>query len=185
MNIFKEYFVDTISMEEQLTDMSEKVYKLKNLGYEFKNATITMLIMVLLLDFYALLRQHLYMKDKDTLTMDFVIKQVLLEENACGDASYIALIEKDKGKKPVKQSQDPSSDGNVKKKNMKCHYCKKKGHLKSECRRLKANQIAGTVPENKRVEGSKPQTAKVAITSKESVIHLFIAWEAISDLASK
>ena len=27
-------------MEEQLTDMSEKVHKLKNLGYEFKDATI-------------------------------------------------------------------------------------------------------------------------------------------------
>ena len=126
-------------MEEQLTNVSEKVYKLKNLGYEFKDTTITMLIMVSLPDFYTLLRQHLYMKDKDTLTMDFVIKQVLLEENTYGDASHIALMREGKGKKPVKQSQDLFSDGDVKKKNMKCHYCKKKGHLKLECRRLKAN----------------------------------------------
>jgi len=139
VNIFKGCFVDTISMEEQLTNVSKKVYKLKNLGYEFKDTTITMLIMVSLPDFYTLLRQHLYMKDKDTLTMDFVIKQVLLEENTYGDALHIALMREGKGKKPVKQSQDLFSDGDVKKKNMKCHYCKKKGHLKLECRRLKAN----------------------------------------------
>jgi len=58
---------------------------------------------------------------------------------------------------------------------MKCYYCKKKGHVKLECRKLKADQAAGTVSENKRVEGSKTQTAKVATTTEESVIHLFIA----------
>ena len=65
-------------MEEQLTDISEKVHKLKNLGYKFKNATITTLIMVSLLDSYASLRQYLYMKDKDTLTMDFITNSHLL-----------------------------------------------------------------------------------------------------------
>jgi len=56
-------------MEEQLTDMSEKVHKLKNLGYDLKDTTITMLIMVSLPESYASLRQYLYMKDKDTLSM--------------------------------------------------------------------------------------------------------------------
>ena len=62
------------------------------------------------------------------------------------DALYIVLIGDDKGKKP---SQGPSTDSDAKKKNMKCYYCKKKEHVKSECRKLKANQAAGTVPENK------------------------------------
>jgi len=53
---------------------------------------IAMLIMVLLLESYTSLRQHLYIKDKDTLTMDFVIKQILLEENAHRDTSYVVLI---------------------------------------------------------------------------------------------
>jgi len=68
---------------------------------------------------------------------------------------------------------------------MKCHYCKKKGHVKLECRKLKTDQAAGTVPENKRVEGSKTQTTKVTTTTEESIIHLFIVWEATSDLASR
>jgi len=50
---------------------------------------------------------------------------------------------------------------------------------------LKADQAAGTVSENKRVEGSKIQTAKIAVTTEESVIHLFMAREATSDLTSK
>ena len=65
-------------MEKQLTDMSEKVRKLKNLGYKFKDAMIAMLIMVSLPDSYTSLRQHLYMKDKDTLTMDFITNSHLL-----------------------------------------------------------------------------------------------------------
>jgi len=139
-------------MEEQLIDMSKKVHKLKDLGYD---TTITMLIMVLLPESYASLRQHLYMKDKDTLTMDFVIKQILLEENACGDTSHITLIGEGKGKKPVNQSQDPFANSNTKKKNIKFHYYKRKGHFKSECKKLKANQSARTVSENRRVEESK------------------------------
>jgi len=92
VDIFKGCFADTISMEEQLTDMSKKVHKLKDLGYDLKDTMITMLIMVSLPESYAPLRQHLYMKDEDTLTMDFVIKQILLEESAYGDASHVAFV---------------------------------------------------------------------------------------------
>jgi len=113
--------------------------------------------------------------------MEFVTKQILMEENSRGDASHVALMGDGKGKKP---SQGPSTDSDAKK-NMKCHYCKKKGHVKSECRKLKANQAAGTVSENKRIEGSKTQTAKVTTTTEESVIYLFMAQKATSDLASR
>jgi len=122
------------------------------------------------------------MKKKSKLMIEFVTKQILIEENSHGNASHVALIGDSKGKKP---SQGPSTDSDMKKKNMKCHYCKKKGHVKLECRKLRVNQAAGTVSENKRVKGSKTQTTKVAATTEESVIHLFMAWEATSDLASR
>jgi len=70
---------------------------------------------------------------------DFVIKQILLEENAYRDVSHITLMGEGKEKKSVKQSQDSSANSDIKKKNMKCHYCKKKRHLKLECIKLKAN----------------------------------------------
>jgi len=122
------------------------------------------------------------MKKESKLTTEFITKQILIEENSRGDASHVTLMGDDKGKKP---SQGSSTDSDAKKKNMKCHYCKKKRHVKSECRKLKANQVAGTVSENKRVEGSKTQTAKVTATTEESVIHLFMARKVTSDLASR
>ena len=39
-----------------------------------------------------------------------------------------------------------------------------------ECKKLKADQAAGTVSKNRRVEESKTQTAKVATTSEEEDI---------------
>ena len=122
------------------------------------------------------------MKKESKLTMEFVTKQILMEENSHGGALHITLMEDGKGKKP---SQGPSTGSDAKKKNMKCYYCKKKGYVKSECRKLKANQTARTVSENKRVEESKTQTAKVAAITEESVIHLFMAQKATSDLASR
>jgi len=39
------------------------------------------------------------MKKKSKLTMEFVIKQILIEENSRGDTSHVALIGDGKGKK--------------------------------------------------------------------------------------
>ena len=103
VDVFKGYFVDTISIEEQLSDMRKKVHKLKDLGYDLKDTSIAMLMMVSLPESYVSLRQHLYMKDKNTLTMDFIIKQILLEENARRGTPHIALIGDGKGKKPTHQ----------------------------------------------------------------------------------
>ena len=127
----------------------------------------------------------MYIKDKDTLTMDFVIKQIL-QENVHKDVSHVTLMREGKEKKPVKQSQDPSINSNAKKKNIKYYYCKKKEYFKSECKKLKADQAAGTVPKNKRVERSKTQTTKVATISKEeNIVCIFMAWRSTSDLAGK
>lgn len=111
VDIFKGYFVNTISMEKQFNNISEKVHRLKDLGYDLKDAIIAMLIVVSLPESYTSLRQHLYIKDKNTLIIDFVIKQILLEENTCRDISHVALIGNGKRKKSIYQSfQDFSSD---------------------------------------------------------------------------
>jgi len=44
VDVFKGYFVNTISMEEQLSDMCERVHRLKDLGYDLKDPTIAILI---------------------------------------------------------------------------------------------------------------------------------------------
>jgi len=185
VDVFKGYFVDTISMEEQLSDMREKVHRLKDLGYDLKDPTIAMLIMVSLPESYASLKQHLYMQDENTLTMDFVIKQILLEENARGSTPHVALVGDGKGKKPIHQFQGSSNDGDAKKKNMKCHYCKRKGHIKSEYRKLKTDLASGNISDNKKRQGSRDQNAKVTSTTQETLINLFMAHQGKLDLADK
>jgi len=80
------------------------------------------------------------MKDENTLTMDFVIRQILMDEKARETTPHIALIGNQKGKKSAHQSSDWSSDNNAKKKNLTCHYCKKKDHFKVNCWKFKADQ---------------------------------------------
>ena len=90
-----------------------------------------------------------------------------------------------KGKKPIHQFQGSSNDGDAKKKNMKYHYCKRKGHIKSECRKLKADLASGNVSDNKKGQGSRDQNAKVASTTQETLINLFMVHQGKSDLADK
>ena len=73
-DIFRTMFVDTMPMEQQLGDMREKVHRLKDLGHTFKDLLIAMVMIISLLESYASLCQHLFMKDKNTLTMDFIIR---------------------------------------------------------------------------------------------------------------
>jgi len=68
---------------------------------------------------------------------------------------------------------------------MKCHYCKRKEHIKSECRKLKADLTSGNVSDNKKRQESRDQNAKVALTTQETLINLFMACQGKSDLADK
>jgi len=81
-NIFRTTFVDMVPMEQQLGDMREKVHRLKDLGHTFKNSLIAIVMIISLPESYASLCQHLFMKDKNTLTMDFVIRQILMDEKS-------------------------------------------------------------------------------------------------------
>ena len=60
---------------------------------------------------------------------------------------------------------------------MKCNYCKKKGHIKSECRKLKADQAAKEGKSGDRKDsGNGDLSAKVAVAKADKgVIWLFKA----------
>jgi len=135
-DIFRCIFLDTVLIENQLSQIHRKVHKLKVLRHNLKDSLIIAVMVILLSNSYTLLQQYLYMKKESKLITEFVTKQILMKENSHGDTLYIVLIGDSKRKKP---SQGPSTDSDAKKKNMKCHYCKKKGHVKLECRKLKAN----------------------------------------------
>jgi len=128
--------------KNKLSAYGNKLQKLKDLGYEVNNNLVGMAIMSGLLESYLLLKQYLSMQDKSRLTTNFIIKQVLLEEkNHIRPLSQIALFGNTKWKKPGGQTLVSSDDSMAWKKNLKCHYCKKKGHIKSECWKLKATNL--------------------------------------------
>jgi len=80
--------------------MYRKVHRLKVLGHNLKDSLIAAVMVMSLPDSYASLRQHLYMKKESKLTMEFVTKQILMEENSHGNTSHITLMGDGKGKKP-------------------------------------------------------------------------------------
>ena len=84
-----------------------------------------------------------------------------------------------KGKKPANQS----NDNDAKKKNLACHYYKKKGHFKANCWKFKADQGTNDSTDTKKAKELKDETAKLAADNKETVINLFMAWEGALDLA--
>jgi len=181
--VFKDNFVETISMEEQVISLWQKLQKLKDLGYEVNDNLVGMVIMSGLPESYFSLKQHLSMQDESRLTTDFIIKQVLLEEkNHIRPLSQIALVGNTKWKKPGGQTLASSDNSTAWKKNLKCHYCKKKGHIKSECQKLKTDQPNGG-PERSKSTTNTDHTAKIATAAtKESVVNLFMAWIGASDL---
>ena len=134
-DIFRCTFLDTVPMENQLSQICQNIHRLKILGHDLKDSLIAVVMVMLLPDLYTLLRQYLYMKKKSKLITEFVTKQILIEENSHGNASYVTLIGNNKRKKP---SQGPSTNSDVKK-----------------------NQAAGTISENRRIEGSKTWTARL------------------------
>jgi len=91
-DIFRCTFLDTVPMENQLSQMCRKVHRLKVLGHDLKDSLIAAVIVMSLPDSYASLRQYLYIKKESKLTTEFVTKQILMEENSRGDASHVVLM---------------------------------------------------------------------------------------------
>jgi len=171
-NIFRTTFVDTISIECQLGDIRKKVHRLKDLGHTFKDSLITTVMIISLPESYASLWQHLFMRDENTLIMDFVIRQILMDEKSREATPHITLIENHKGKKLAHQSLHQKNDDDAKKKKFKCHYCKRRGHFKSEYRKLKANLALNNKLKSKK--GPKDKNTKLVARTQETVINLFM-----------
>jgi len=152
-DVFRTTLVDTVPMEQQLSDMRNKVHRLRDLGHGLKDSLIAMVMIISLPESYALLRQHLYMKDETTLTTDFIIKQILIDKKSREESSHVVLISHGKGKRPIYQTQGQSSNLEGKKKDLKYFYCKKMGHIKSECRKMKIDlAVNGSSNHKKRPE---------------------------------
>ena len=153
-----------VPMERQLGDIYKKVHRLKGLEHTFKDSLIAMVIIISFPESYVSLCQHLFMKDKNTLTMDFIIRQILMDEKSREAVPHIALKVDQKEKKPAHQS----NDNNAKKKNLVCYYCKKKGHFKVNCWKFEADQGINNSANTKKTKESKDKFAKLAVDNQKT-----------------
>ena len=80
---------------------------------------------------YSTLRTIL-MSMEDKLLPDSIIAQVLIKEKSCKNPTAQTALLAHGGKGKGKDKGDKGKK--------KCTYCKKKGHMKDECRHLKASE---------------------------------------------
>ena len=164
-------------MEPQLNDVQHKAHILKTLGEPISDAVIAHAMLLALPNSYSTLRTILNSSPTtsgSSLSTETVINHVLTEEkNAKIGSSQVAFVAHTRSKGKPQLSK--ASDGD--KRNIKCNYCKKKGHIKPECRKLKVDQAAKEgKPVQKKDSGNKDLVAKVAVAKhNEEPIQLFKA----------
>lgn len=127
--LFRGTLSDETAMEPQLNTMQQKAHIIRSLGQPLDDHLIATAIIISLPPSYATLSTILMASDSK-LSVDMVSARILTEEkNRRNPNSATALVAKVSTKGKGKKDR---------KKNKKCDHCKKQGHLKFECRKLKA-----------------------------------------------
>ena len=152
------------------------------LNHELSDALIAIALIISLPESYSTLCTILMATPKDKLTTDYVVTQVLTEERSCQNPStsqVTLLAHTGKGKAASQKSEGKKDE---KKALVKCHHCKKKGHIKSECCKSKAEMAAKADScKSSTSSGGRKETelsAKVATVGKDNEdfsIRLFVA----------
>lgn len=160
--LFRNTLDDELPLGPQMDSMVQKGHLIRSLGQVIDDTLIAIAIVISLPPSYATLKTILMSTD-GSLTSEKVVTQVLREEkdrrHGTEATALVARYGKGKGN-PGAKSADP-------KKKLKCDYCKKRGHVKDECRKLQADQA-------KPKDQPKELVAKVA-TSKNDDLVLFMA----------
>ncbi|KIL57633.1 hypothetical protein M378DRAFT_16140, partial [Amanita muscaria Koide BX008] len=175
--LFRNTFSDESPLEPQLNAMRHKAHILSSLGLKLEDALVAISMVISLPESYSTLRTIL-MSTEDKLSPDSVVAQVLIEEKSRRNpAAQVALLARSGGRgyPQAKESKD-AKDANKK----KCSYCKKKGHTKEECRRLKNRQGKDSKPTGTSTEKKEGElTAKVAAIAEHpdgsEFLRLFVA----------
>lgn len=180
-SLIGELFRGTLSDEElleaQLDAMQLKAHILERLGQPLDDSLVAIAMVTSLPPSYNTLRTIL-ISPHATLTTDTVISQVLNEEKSRRERSntqsaFFAKTSDKKGasSKSTKGKSSPRP-GNGK----KCAHCKKNGHVKDECRKLKAEQAAAATGKDTREKGAGDLAAKtVVVRDGDETIRLYVA----------
>jgi hypothetical protein len=182
--LFRNTLSDESPMEPQLIAMRQKSHVLTSLGLTLEDTLVAIAMVISLPESYSTIRTIL-MSSEDKLSPDTVVAQVLIEEKSRNNSTaQTALVAHMGGK--GKGSRKDGKDGNQLK---KCSYCKKKGHIKDECRKLKAHQESKeSKPTDSKSTEKKDgdlaaKVASVDVTDQPKAVCLYVA-EALAERKS-
>ena len=163
-------FKDTEPMQPQINQVVHAAQQLETVSFPINNCLLAFLLAICLPDSYAMLHTVITNSEAANITSKWVADQIIREEHHClnnfeGNATaFYAKAGKGKGKSPQADTD------------LKCSYCKKKGHKKSECHKLKKEKAEQEAAKNSSTTSSStsgnpnptspPSTmAKIAVTS--------------------
>ena len=131
---------------------------------------------------YSTLKTILLSTPEDKLSSDAIINHILVEEKSqksqsTSQTAFVAYLGKRKGKTQDKEKGRQGKGVDGKPKLGKYVYCKKKGHYKAECRKMKYN-LKEKDEDGSEKKSAKALCAKVAraeSNNDDEHIHLFMA----------
>ena len=177
--LFQSTLLDDTAMESQLNLMQQKANVLKTIGQPLGDSLVAIAMVISLLISYLTLHTILMATD-DKLTMDMIIKQVLIEERSWKSPGQMALSAKVTSQTKGKGKAKSGKKSQKKKEKGTCTYCSKEGHMEDVCFKKK-HDIAAKDGMDKSKEKPKEEktelAAHVAQVDRNSPppLHLFVA----------
>ena len=145
------------SMQDHLNRLKRLVGELAAIGAPVSNEDQVYTLLASLPDSYEHLIVALESTADDNLTLEFVSSRLLQEELRRQDGSDTAS--KKGGKAFFTKNGNQGGKDASWKKTATCHHCNLKGHIKADCRKLKAEQAAQKVGKDQANSAQQPAGA--------------------------
>ena len=180
--IFRTTFTNDSPLEPQMNTIRHKAHILQTLNYSLTDSLVAIAIIHSLPETYSTLKTILLSTPEDKLSSDAIINHILVEEKSqksqsTSQTTFVAHLGKGKGKVQDKGKGGQGKGADGKPKLGKCAYCKKKGHYKAECRKMKHDleekDEGGS--EKKSTEALRVKVARAKSDNDDEHIHLFMA----------
>jgi len=183
---FKASFTDTKPLQPQINKVIYAAQQLETLSFPIIDRLLAFLLAIQLPDSYAMLCTIITNSDTSKITSRWVADRIIGEERHClnnfegNEAAFYTKAGKGKGKL-LQITQGKGED-------LKCAHCKKKGHKKADCCKLKKEKAEKEAAKNATDSGNANSTsstspssamAKITVASEpdnnSTVIQLFHA----------
>ena len=169
-------------LEPQMNTIHHKAYILQTLNHSLTDFLMAIVIIYSLFKTYSTLKTILLSTPEDKLSSYTIINHILVEKKSqqfqsTFQTAFVAHLRKGKGKAQDKEKGEQGKGADKKPKLGKCAYCKKKGHYKAECRKIKYDleEKGKGRFKKKPAETLHTKVARAESDDDNEHIHLFMA----------